>query len=87
MEWISVLFYLSNDACMLTTNIDNINTIAAILLLLLAATSSSSKDYLLPGTWYEVQCTGTGCRERHKVIFTGARDLEGGQTMCRATTS
>jgi hypothetical protein len=50
MEWISVLFYLSNDACKLTTNIDNINTIAAILLLLLAATSSSSKDYLLPGT-------------------------------------
>ena len=58
MEWISVLFYLSNDACKLTTNIDSINTIAAILLLLLAATtSSSSKDYLLPGTWYEVQCT------------------------------
>ena len=63
MEWISVLFYLSNDACKLTTNIDSINTIAAILLLLLAATtSSSSKDY---STYYLVQDD----RERHKSNF------------------
>ena len=79
MEWISVLFYLSNDACKLTTNIDNINTIAAILLLLLAAT----RVVVVKTTYYLVQDDRGGT----KVIFTGARDLEGGQTMCRATTS